>query len=192
MNRIEKTLPNGTRVVLIRKPGFSRSLFLAGFGTGGLYLQGNTAEGRRCFRSGAAHFLEHQMFRLNGRDVTDDMAAMQAGTNAYTAFEETAYYFSTTADPLPPLGLLLDFVQTLDITEASVEKEKGIILSEYDMYDQNPESRLLQETMNSLYHVYPLNTDILGTPQDIRDMSTEDLAVFYHTCLLYTSDAADD
>jgi len=181
MNRIEKTLPNGTRVVLIRKPGFSRSLFLAGFGTGGLYLQGNTAEWRRRFRSGAAHFLEHQMFRLNGRDVTDDMAAMQAGTNAYTAFEETAYYFSTTADPLPPLGLLLDFVQTLDITEASVEKEKGIILSEYDMYDQNPESRLLQETMNSLYHVYPLNTDILGTPQDIRNMSTEDLAVFYHT-----------
>ncbi|WP_298000429.1 pitrilysin family protein [uncultured Faecalibaculum sp.] len=181
MKRIEKRLSNGARVGLIQKPGFSRSLFLAGFETGGLYLQG-TLEGKRFQApSGAAHFLEHQMFRLNGRDVTDDMAALQASTNAYTAFEETAYYFSTTADPLPPLSLLLDFVQTLDVDEASVEKEKGIILSEYDMYDQNPESRLLQETMNSLYHVYPLNTDILGTPGDIQGMTVEDLTKFYNT-----------
>ena len=181
MERIEKTLENGTRVILLRKPGFSRSLFLAGFGTGGLYLQGTRGQEHFTSRSGAAHFLEHQMFRLNGQDVTDDMAAMQASTNAYTAFEETAYYFSTTADPLPPLKLLLDFVQTLDITEASVEKEKGIILSEYDMYDQNPEARLLQETMNSLYHTYPLNTDILGTPEDIQAMSVADLMAFYRT-----------
>ena len=36
MKRIEKRLSNGARVVLIQKPGFSRSLFLAGFETGGL------------------------------------------------------------------------------------------------------------------------------------------------------------
>lgn len=182
MEQLEKTLPNGTRVVLIRKPGFSRSLFLAGFGTGGLFLQERQKDGTiRKARSGSAHFLEHQMFRLNGQDVSDDMAAMQASANAYTAYDETAYYFQTTADPLPPLALLLDFVQTLDITEASVNKEKGIILSEYDMYDQNPDARLIQETMKSLYRHYPLNTDILGTPEDIQDMSVQDLRTFYET-----------
>ena len=71
---------------------------------------------------------------------------MQAQTNAFTSYTETAYYFQTTSDIEKPLALLLDFVENLDIDQQSVEKEKESILSEYNMYEQNPEQRLLMNT----------------------------------------------
>lgn len=49
---------------------------------------------------------------------------MQAQTNAFTSYTETAYYFQTTSDIEKPLALLLDFVENLDIDQQSVEKEK--------------------------------------------------------------------
>ena len=179
-NLISKTLSNGMRVFLIHKPEYVKSIFLCGFGVGGFNIQ-EVVDGKiHENRSGIAHFLEHQMFRYQSEDVTNLFAQMQAQTNAFTSYTETAYYFSTTADVKEPLGLLLDFVQNLDIDEQSVQKEKGIILSEYNMYDQNPEMRMLREMFNALYKNHPLRTDVLGTPQDIQDMTVEDLSQFYH------------
>lgn len=180
MKTFEETLSNGLRVFIIHKPGFVKSLFMCGFGVGGLNIREKQNDTIYTNPSGCAHFLEHQMFRLDGTDVSERMSAMSASANAFTSYEETAYYFSTSADPLGPLGLLLDFVQTLDITDASVEKEKGIILSEYNMYDQSPDSCLMTETLKSLYVNHPLNTDILGTPDDIANMSRENLERFYN------------
>lgn len=175
----QRVLSNGLHIYLIHKPDFVKSLFMCGFGVGGTNIQEKQDGVLYKNPSGCAHFLEHQMFRLNGQDVTDAMSAMSASTNAFTAHNETAYYFTTSADPLPPLGLLLDFVQTLDITDETVEKEKGIILSEYRMYDQSADSRLMTETLKSLYEYDPLNTDILGTPEDIQNMKRQDLERFY-------------
>ena len=132
------------------------------------------------YKSGCAHYLEHQMFRLHGEDVTEQFAKMQAQTNAFTSYTETAYFFSTTADIYKPLDLLLQFVETLDIDEESVEKERGIILSEYDMYQQSPEHRLLKSTWKSMYETNPISVDVLGTREDISSMTVEDLERFYH------------
>ena len=179
-NLISKTLSNGMRVFLIHKPDYVKSLFLCGFGVGGFNIKEDVNGVVHENRSGIAHFLEHQMFRYQSEDVTNLFAQMQAQTNAFTSYTETAYYFSTTADVKEPLGLLLDFVQNLDIDENSVQKEKGIILSEYNMYDQNPEMRMLREMFHSLYFNHPLTTDVLGTCEDISQMSVEDLSQFYH------------
>lgn len=130
---------------------------------------------------GCAHYLEHQMFRLNGQDVTYALAQAQAKTNAATGYDETSYFVWTNASPYEPLKLLIDFVQTLEITPETVEKERGIILSEYSQYDQEPESRLLIETFKSMYHNHPMREEILGTPEDISKISVEDLEQFYQT-----------
>ena len=175
-----RQLSNGMRVVLIHKPDYVKSLFLCGFGVGGFNIEEDVENELKINRSGIAHFLEHQMFRYQGEDVTNLFAKMQAQTNAFTSYTETAYYFSTTADVEKPLGLLLDFVQNLDINEQTVEKEKGIILSEYNMYDQNPEMRMVREIFKSMYHTHPLTVDVLGTVEDIQNMSVEDLSQFYH------------
>ena len=58
-------------------------------------------------------------------------------------------------------------MEELNIYAESVEKERGIILSEYDMYDQQPEQRLFKETWRSLYKNHPLRIDG-GSRKDTR------------------------
>lgn len=179
--KTEKILANGMKVILLYKKDYVQSLFMIGIPAGGrnvLDIDSNTKE-VSTHPSGCAHYLEHQNFRLNGQDVTPQLAAMQAQTNAFTSYSETCYYVSTSADVYGPLGLLIDFVQTLDITQNSVDKEKGIILSELHMDQNQPESRIFHETFRSLYRNVYLKNDILGTDEDISNMTVKDLQNFY-------------
>lgn len=178
---LSQTLSNGMEVVLVHKKDYQKSLFCIGIPAGGFNIE-EIKDGKHVTnRTGVAHFLEHQMFRLNGKDVTEEFAKMQAQANAFTSYTETCYYFMTTANPLKPLGLLMDMVQNLDVTKQSVDKEKGIILSEYSIYDQQPENQMIRQIFNSLYEKHPLKTEILGTPEDIQKMEMEDLMKFYNT-----------
>lgn len=179
LKTLEKTLQNGMRVVLIHKPDFMKSIFMCSTQAGGFDKKQMMNNEIIEHPSGCAHFLEHQMFRYEGQDVSEWFAKYQAQTNAYTSYKETTYYFQTSADVKPSLRLLLDFVQNLDIDTDSVEKEKGIILSEYDMTMQNPEQQLVLQTYKSLYHIHPLRQDILGTKEDISAMQVEQLSKFY-------------
>ena len=175
----KETLPNGLQVLLVHKPDYQRSLFLLGAKVGGFDIDQNVDGTLVHHKSGLAHYLEHQMFYLDGEDVSELFAGLQCSTNAYTSYTETAFYFSTTADVKQPLKLLFDFVENLDVTNKTIEKEKGIILSEYDMYQQSPEQRLFKETLVSLYKNHPMKVDVLGSKEDIQNMCMEDLKYFY-------------
>lgn len=175
----KETLPNGLQVLLVHKPDYQRSLFLLGAKVGGFDIDQNVDGTLVHHKSGLAHYLEHQMFYLDGEDVSELFAGLQCSTNAYTSYTETAFYFSTTADVKKPLKLLFDFVENLDVTNKTIEKEKGIILSEYDMYQQSPEQRLFKETLISLYKNHPMKVDVLGYKEDIQNMRMEDLKYFY-------------
>ena len=175
----KETLPNGLQVLLVHKPDYQRSLFLLGAIVGGFDINQNVDGTLVHHKSGLAHYLEHQMFYLDGEDVSELFAGLQCSTNAYTSYTETAFYFSTTADVKQPLKLLFDFVENLDVTDKTIEKEKGIILSEYDMYQQSPEQRLFKETLVSLYKNHPMKVDVLGSKEDIQNMGMEDLKQFY-------------
>ena len=175
----KETLPNGLQVLLVHKPDYQRSLFLLGAKVGGFDIDQNVDGTLVHHKSGLAHYLEHQMFYLDGEDVSELFAGLQCLTNAYTSYTETAFYFSTTADVKQPLKLLFDFVENLDVTNKTIEKEKGIILSEYDMYQQSPEHRLFKETLISLYKNHPMKVDVLGSKEDIQNMRMEDLKYFY-------------
>lgn len=175
----KEKLKNGLQVILVHKPDYHKSLFLLGTGVGGFDICQKIDGKVFQHKSGIAHYLEHQMFYLNGQDVSELFANFQCMSNAYTSYTETAFYFSTTADVKKPLKLLLDFVENLDITEGTIEKEKGIILSEYDMYQQSPEQRLFKETLISLFENHPMKVDVLGTKEDIQNMTMEDLQSFY-------------
>lgn len=175
-----ETLDNGLRVVLWHKPGYVRSLFMMATPLGAMDLcqedsQGNVYE----YPAGIAHFLEHKMFEKQDQDIMNDFSALGANVNAFTSYNETAYYFSTTGDIEKPLNLLLDFVQNLDISEESVEKEKGIIVSELNMYQQMSDARLLMETYKSLYHTHPLKYDIGGDEHSVRSTTKKQLEDCY-------------
>ncbi len=178
---VEETLDNGLHVVLWQKPDFEKSFFLMATPLGALDLIQEMNGKEIAFPAGIAHFLEHKMFEdENDLDVMDQFAQMGANVNAFTSYSETAYYFSTASDPVAPLHLLLDFVQTLSISEESVEKEKGIIIQELEMYQQMSEMRILNETLASLFHTHPLKYDIGGDNESVSSTTKQQLEDCYH------------
>ena len=178
---VEETLDNGLHVVLWQKPDYAKSLFMMATPLGALDMKQKDEEGKEyAFPAGIAHFLEHKMFEMEDGDVMELFSNMGANVNAFTSYTETVYYFSTTADVIQPLHLLLDFVQDLSITEESVEKEKGIIIQELNMYKQMSDQRLLMETFSSLYKHHPLRFDIGGDEESVTSITLEQLKQCYN------------
>ena len=164
----EVVLDNGLHVILWHKPNYEKSMFMMMTPFGAMDLTQIQGKEKIKHPSGIAHFLEHKMFAMDGdEDVMGLFSKMGANVNAFTSYRETAYFASTCNDPKEPLKLLLDFVQELNIDQASVEKEKGIILSELHMYKEMSDQRLLMETYTSLFHKHPMRLDIAGEDDDL-------------------------
>lgn len=176
----EEVLSNGLHVIVIHKKGYIRShaLFMTPFGAMKSKLYGEDGK-LFTFKDGLAHFLEHKMFESKEGDVMEKFSEMGISANAFTSYNETVYYFSTSFELDKPLELLLDFVQSLEINEESVEKEKGIIIQELRMYAQMSDVRFVQEMFSSLYQKHPLQLDIGGSEESVNSTTLEDLYECY-------------
>jgi predicted Zn-dependent peptidase len=172
------TLPNGLKVLIVPKPGFTKKMayFVTDFGAvhTKFSLDGEAMQ----VPAGVAHYLEHKLFDLPGRDVSAEFAAMGAMVNAFTSYDLTAYYFSCTENFEGCLKLLLEFVSTPYFTEESVEKERGIIDQEIGMVSDEPGSRVFENLMTAMYAAHPIRVPILGTESTIREITPQIL----HTC----------
>lgn len=133
---------------------------------------------------GIAHFLEHKLFEKADGDVFQDFSKQGASVNAFTSFTRTAYLFSSTSNVERNLETLIDFVQDPYFTEKTVEKEKGIIGQEINMYDDNPDWRLYFGVIENMYKEHPVRIDIAGTVESIshitKDLLYECYETFYH------------
>lgn len=168
-----ETLPCGLETIVVPRKGFTRHLayFVTDYGSihTDFTLDGET------FRApdGVAHFLEHKMFDLPGRDVSGEFAAMGASVNAFTSYDMTAYYFTATENFSDCLKLLLEFVSTPYFTKESVDKEQGIIGQEIGMNDDSPDTRVFENLMEIMYREHPVRVPILGTAQTIGTITPE-------------------
>ena len=166
-------LPNGLKVYVVPRPGFSRkrAYFVTDFGS---VHQDFELEGEKYHvPGGIAHYLEHKMFDLPGRDVSAELAALGASVNAFTSYDMTAYYFSCTEYFEKCLKLLLEFVSTPYFTEETVEKERGIIDQEIGMNQDAPDSRIFELLTEGMYQNHPIRVPILGTSESIRAITPE-------------------
>ena len=169
-----RVMENGLTVCVVPRQGFTKKLayFVTDYGSihTDFVLEGKIHH----TPAGVAHYLEHKMFDLPGkRDVSAEFAAMGAMTNAFTSYDMTAYYFSTTENFDGCLKLLLEFVSTPYFTEESVEKERGIIDQEIGMNLDSPDSVIFDRLMESLYGKHPIRVPILGTSETIREITPE-------------------
>ena len=166
-------LPNGLRVMVVPKPGFTKKLayFVTDFGAVHTKFTLNGEE--YAVPAGVAHYLEHKMFELPGRDVSAEFAAMGAMVNAFTSYDITAYYASCTENFDKCLRLLLEFVATPYFTEESVERERGIIDQEIGMNADDYGTRVFEQLMEIMYQKHPIREPILGTCDSIRQISPE-------------------
>lgn len=169
-----QTLSNGLTVCVVPRKGFTKRLAYFVTDYGSIHTE-YTLDGKKmCAPAGVAHYLEHKMFDLPGnRDVSAEFAALGAGTNAFTSYDMTAYYFSCTENFEDCLRLLLEFVSTPYFTEESVEKERGIINQEIGMNGDAPDSVVFENLMQAMYETHPIRVPILGTSETIREITPE-------------------
>lgn len=131
---------------------------------------------------GVAHFLEHKMFEQeNGEDPFVIFSRNGANSNAFTTYDHTTYLFSGPKKFYENLECLLDFVQSPYFTDENVLKEKGIIDQERAMYQDDPDTRMHDESLNNLLSCHPLKYPIIGTHDSIYEISKEDLYNCYNT-----------
>ncbi len=175
-----QTLPNGLTVAVVPKPGFQRKCAYLVTHFGSIH-QKFTWNGRRCETpAGVAHYLEHKLFDLPGRDVTSEFAALGANPNAFTSYDMTAYHFTCTEHFSENLRLLLEFVFTPYFTDESVAKERGIIEQEILMYADNPDAQVFDDLMLGMHRHHPIRDSIAGTVESIGRITAQTLYDCYH------------
>ena len=176
-------MANGLQVYLLPKMGFEKTygLFSTKFGAiDTTFIPLNKDEMIKV-EDGIAHFLEHKMFDMSDGDASEKFAKLGASTNAFTSSSRTAYLFSTTSNEYACIELLLDFVQKLEITPESVEKEKGIIGQEIKMYDDDPDWQVYFGSIQNLYQQHPVAVDIAGTVETVNRTDKDMLELCYNT-----------
>lgn len=166
-------LPNGLRVFVDPKPGFSKKICYFAVDFGSIYRKFTFEGYPYTVPAGIAHYLEHRLFELPERDVTAEFAAMGAAVNAFTGFDHTMYYISCTENFPQALQLLLEFVSKPYFTAEGVVRERGIIEQEIRMAEDEPETRLFENLFHVLYARHPIRVPVLGTPDTIATVTPE-------------------
>ena len=169
----KETLPCGLKIAVLPRPGFTKKLCYLVTDYGAIHREFTMDGEKYNAPAGVAHYLEHKLFDMPGRDITEEFATLGAIPNAFTGYDMTAYYFSCTENFRENLQLLLEFVTTPYFTEQSVEKEQGIIGQEIDMNLDSPDSRLFDMLMEGMYENHPIRTPILGTRESIGKITAQ-------------------
>lgn len=175
--------PSGLTILIYPMKNFQSTVAMIGTRFGSVNERFKLAGEKQFFQipAGTAHYLEHQLFESEGKDAFTLFSDMGASANAYTSFNETAYYFSCTDKFEQSLSVLLDFVQNPYFTAETVEKERGIIGQEITMYNDNPEWRTMFSCLQALYQKNPVRQDIAGTIESIAKIDKDILYECYHT-----------
>ncbi|GAA5054193.1 putative Zn-dependent peptidase [Thermocatellispora tengchongensis] len=133
---------------------------------------------------GATHFLEHLLFKgTPTRDALEISAAIEGiggEINAFTAKEYTCYYARVLDEDLPlVIDVLSDVVTSALIDPEDVESERGVILEEIAMHDDDPSDVVHEQFSAELYGDTPIGRPILGTVESINSLSRERILEYY-------------
>ncbi|WP_077326250.1 EF-P 5-aminopentanol modification-associated protein YfmH [Virgibacillus siamensis] len=178
-----KQLENGLTVILLPKPEMYKTyaIFSTDYGSIDQTFSPIGKTDKITVPEGIAHFLEHKLFEKEDRDVFADFGKQGASANAYTSFTKTSYLFAATNHIEKNVSTLIDFVQAPYFSEQSVEKEKGIIAQEIEMYNDQPDWQAFMGTIKCLFHEHPVKIDIAGTVESIQQITKDDLYTCYNT-----------
>ena len=169
-------LPNGLRVLTEAVPAMRSVSF-------GIWVAvGSRDETRQL--SGVSHFLEHLLFkgtrRRSALEISSAIEAVGGETNAFTTKEYTCYYARVLDSDLPlAIDVMCDLVVDSVLADSDVETERGVILEEIAMHDDEPGEEVHDLFAESMYGEHPLGRLISGTVSTISPMSRRQIQTFY-------------
>ena len=129
--------------------------------------------------NGIAHFSEHMFFkgterRPTARDIAGEIDSIGGEFNAFTGKEYTAYYVKCAAEHRDvALDVLGDMLQNSRFDSEEIEREKGVIVEEMNMYFDTPRDYIGGGYENLLYGDQPLGWDIIGRKETVRGATRE-------------------
>ncbi|HZD86928.1 MAG TPA: pitrilysin family protein [Gaiellaceae bacterium] len=124
--------------------------------------------------NGIAHFSEHMFFkgterRPSARQIAGEIDAIGGEFNAFTGKEYTAYYVKCAAEHRDvALDVLVDMLRNSRFAEEEIEREKGVIVEEMNMYFDTPRDYIGGLYEQLLYGDQPLGWDIIGRKETVR------------------------
>ncbi len=166
------TLPSGLQVVLAPMGGVKSVTCLAMVGVGSRY------ETKK--KNGLSHFVEHMVFKGSDKwpsahDLSKAVDGIGADFNAFTGKEYTGFYIkSASAHVNLSLDMLSDMLYTSKFRKEDLEREKGVIAEEINMYNDLPQRKVGDLFDEAMYGDYGLGRRIDGTHKAIRAFERKD------------------
>jgi predicted Zn-dependent peptidase len=166
------TLENGTRIVLAPMPQ-AQSVTVAL-----MYAAGSRYETRDT--NGIAHFAEHMFFkgtqnRPTSRDIAGEIDAIGGEFNAFTGKEYTGYYVRCAAEHRDTaMDVLVDMLRHSKFEAEEIDREKGVIIEEMNMYFDTPRDYIGGVYEDLLYGDQPLGWDIIGRKETVRGATRDE------------------
>lgn len=178
-----KVLSNGLRLIIVPMTSFESATVMVMVGAGSRYETEHN--------NGVSHFLEHMAFKGTAKRPT----AMEISTvidgiggefNAFTGKEVTGYYIKSSNTHVELLlDLLSDMLQHSKFDQEEINKERGVILEEINMYEDTPMRKIGDLYENLLYGNTPMGWDIAGKKEVIRQIVRQDFVEYMQS--LYSS-----
>ena len=176
-------LPGGLRVVTEKLPAMRSAAFGIWAGVG--------SRDEDVLHAGATHYLEHLLFKGTARrsalEISAAMDAVGGELNAFTAKEYTCYYARVLDEDLPlAIDVLCDMVTGSLLEPRDVDAERGVILEEIAMNEDDPADLVHEAFGAQLFGDTPLGRPILGTVESINSITRDRIAEHYRA--RYTPD----
>ncbi len=168
-------LASGLEVYVMPKEQFSKKYAFFGTRYGGMSNHFEVDGQKIQMPEGIAHFLEHQIFEDSDESTFEKFEKIGANVNAYTSSISTVYYFDTVDHFEKGLEYLMDCVQHTSIDAETVEKEKGIIVQEINMYKDELDWELTMNLYEGMYQKHPIKNDIAGTEESVNSITAEQI-----------------
>ncbi|MFA6158605.1 MAG: pitrilysin family protein [Candidatus Paceibacterota bacterium] len=173
MKHTKTILDNGVRVITVPMEGNPTVTVMVTVGTGSYHEE----EGE----FGLSHFLEHMCFKGTSKrptslSITTELDGMGAIYNAFTSNEITGYYAKADSKHFDRIGdIVVDIYKNSIFPEAEIEKEKGVVLGEIDMYSDEPQEKISDALREFMYRGQVAARQILGTKDTVRSFTRADI-----------------
>ncbi|MBP6884755.1 MAG: insulinase family protein [Candidatus Pacebacteria bacterium] len=176
MNYKKTILKNGLRVITVPMKDNPTVTVLVLVETGSKY---ETKE-----KNGISHFLEHMCFkgtqmRPTAHSISAELDGLGSQYNAFTGQEYTGYYAKSDAKHFKKIfDVVSDIYLNSTFPEAEMEKEKGVIVEEINMYEDMPHRHVQDLFMHLLFGDQPAGWNIAGTRENVRSMTRNDFVEY--------------
>ena len=178
------TLPNGLKIITTPVEGTKSVTVLCLVGAGSRYETKDI--------NGISHFLEHMFFKgakryKNAAEVSSAIDSVGGDFNAFTGKEYAGYYVKLAASQKEvAFDVIGDMMLNASLTDEELAKERGVILEEYNMYQDTPMYQVGWDFEKLMFGDQPMGWDQIGTKESINAITRQQVWDYKHA--LYTPD----